>query len=134
VIKPRRRRCLCCQKLFSRDPRLRHRQKYCSEPACRAASKQSSQRRWLRKADNNEYFRGEQHVDRVQAWRAKNPGYWRKPALIGEPLQEMILAQAHDPVRKYGSLALQETRSGQIPDLREKSGLLGRPALQDSMS
>jgi hypothetical protein len=72
---------LCCQKLFSCDPRLRDRQKYCSEPACRAARKQSSQRRWLSKTDNREYFRGEQHVDRVQAWRAKNPGYWRKPAL-----------------------------------------------------
>jgi hypothetical protein len=134
VIKPRRRRCLCCQKLFSRDPRLRHRQKYCSEPACRAASKQSSQRRWLSKTDNREYFRGEQHVDRVQAWRAKNPGYWRKPALIGAPLQEMIMTQPDDRFEKSGSLALQETRSGQIPDPREKIGSLGRPALQDSMS
>jgi hypothetical protein len=133
VTKPRRRRCLCCQKLFSRDPRLRHRQKYCAEPECRAASKQSSQRRWLRKADNHDYFRGGQHVDRVQAWRAKNPGYWRKPALIGEPLQEMILAQADDLNEKYGSLALQETRPGQIPDPREKSGSLARPPLQDSM-
>jgi hypothetical protein len=134
VIKPRRRRCLCCQKLFSRDPRLRHRQKYCSEPACRSASKQSSQRRWLRKADNHEYFRGEQHVDRVQAWRAKNPGYWRKAALIDEPLQEMIMTQADDLDKKYGSLALQETRPAQIPDPREESGSLGRAPLQDSMS
>ncbi len=133
MIKTRRRRCLCCQKLFSRDPRLHQRQKYCSEPECRAASKQSSQRRWLRKPDNVEYFRGEQHVDRVQAWRAQNPGYWRKPALIGEPLQEMILAQPHDPDGKSGSLALQETRLGQVTDPREKSGSLRDFALQDSM-
>src|SRR6266404_4982119 len=101
-MKTRRRRCLCCQKLFGRDPRLRHRQKYCSEPECRAASKRSSQRRWLRKPENQEYFCGEQHVDRVQHWRAKNPGYWRKPPVIGEPLQEMILAQPDDPVGKSG--------------------------------
>jgi hypothetical protein len=133
VIKTRRRRCLCCQKLFSRDPRLRQRQKYCSEPECRAASKQSSQRRWLGKSDNVEYFRGEQHVERVQAWRAQNPGYWRKPALIGEPLQEMILAQLHDPVGKLSSLALQETRPVQATDSRERSGSLRDFALQDSM-
>jgi hypothetical protein len=133
VIKPRRRRCLCCQKLFGSDPRLRHRQKYCSAPECRAASKRSGQRRWLRKPDNQEYFRGEQHVDRVQAWRAQNPGYWRKPALIEEPLQEMILTQPDDPIEKSGSLALQETRPGQITDPREKSGSLPDFALQDSM-
>ena len=93
-------------------------------PACRTASKQSSQRRWLRKADNHEYFRGEQHVDRVQAWRAKNPGYWRKPALIGEPLQEMIMAQADDRVGKSGSLALQETRPAANPLIRGEKRLV----------
>ncbi len=87
----------------------------------------------VRKAVNREYFRGEQHVDRVQAWRTKNPGYWRKPALIVEPLQELILTQADDPVGKSGSLALQETRSGQIPNPRQKSGSLGRAPLQDGM-
>ena len=133
MIKTRRRRCLCCQKLFSRDPRLRQRQKYCSEPECRAASKQSSQRRWLGKSDNVEYFRGEQHVERVQAWRAQNPGYWRKPALIGEPLQEMILAQADDPIGKSGSLALQETSALQATDPKQKSGSLQALSLQDSM-
>jgi hypothetical protein len=134
VIKTRRRRCLCCRQLFARDPRLRHRQKYCSEPECRAASKQSSQRRWLRKPNNQEYFRGEQHVDRVQAWRVQNPGYWRKPALIGEPLQEMIMAQADDPIGKSGSLALQEMRPIQTTDPREKSDSLRASPLQDSMS
>jgi hypothetical protein len=134
VIKTRRRRCLCCLQLFARDPRLGHRQKYCSEPACRAASKQSSQRRWLRKPDNQEYFRGEQHVDRVQSWRAQNPGYWQKPALIGAPLQEMIITQPDDRVEKSGSLALQEMRPVQIPDPQEKSTSLRASPLQDSMS
>ena len=133
MIKSRRRRCLCCQKLFGSDPRLRHRQKYCSEPECRAASKRSSQRRWLRKPENHDYFRGEQHVDRVQAWRVQNPGYWRKPALIGEPLQEMIRAQPDVPVGKSGSLALQETSALQATDPKEKSGSLRALSLQDSM-
>jgi hypothetical protein len=54
--------------------------------------------------------------------------------IIGAPLQEMIMTQPDDRVGKLGSLALKEMRSGQIPDPREKSGSLGRPALQDSMS
>jgi hypothetical protein len=97
------------------------------------ASKKSSQRRWLRKPENYEYFCGEQHVDRVQAWRAQNPGYWRKGALNEEPLQEMILAQPDDPVRKSGSLALQEMSVMQAVDPSEKSGSLRVSALQDLM-
>jgi hypothetical protein len=110
-----------------------HRQKYCSEPECRVASKQWSQRRWLRKPENHEYFCGEQHVDRVQAWRAQNPGYWRKPPLNGEPLQEMIRAQPHDPNKKSGSLPLQEPRTVQAIDPMAQSGSLQGSALQDLM-
>jgi hypothetical protein len=109
------------------------RQKYSSEPKCRAASKQSSQRRWLRKPENQEYFRGEQHVERVQAWRARNPGYWRKTVLNGEPLQEMIRAQPHDLHEKSGSLPLQETRGMQGADPNGQSGSLRGTALQDLM-
>jgi len=133
VIKTRRRRCLCCQKLFGHDPRVRRRQKYCSERKCRAASKRSSQRRWLRKPENHEYFCGEQHVDRVQAWSAQNPGYWQKPVLNGEPLQEMIRAQPDDPVVKSGSLALQEMRATQATDPMGQGGSLRGSALQDVM-
>jgi hypothetical protein len=42
-----RRKCKCCLKLFRPDPRNRHHQRYCSVPACRAASKAASQARWL---------------------------------------------------------------------------------------
>ena len=38
-----RRKCKCCLKLFRPDPRNRHHQRYCSVPACRAASKAASQ-------------------------------------------------------------------------------------------
>jgi hypothetical protein len=55
-------------------------------------------------------------VDRVQAWRVENPGYWRKPPLNGEPLQEMIRAQPDDPIRKSSSLPLQEMRAMQVTD------------------
>ena len=53
-----RRICKCCLKLFRPDPRNRHHQRYCSVPACRAASKAASQARWLAVAENQGYFRG----------------------------------------------------------------------------
>jgi hypothetical protein len=74
----RRRKCLCCGELFRPDARnLRH-QRHCAKPACRTASKAASQRRWLAKVTNRDYFRGPINVARVQAWRAAHPGYWRR--------------------------------------------------------
>ncbi len=76
--KPTRHKCRCCNKFFFPDYRNIERQKFCSEPGCQQASKQSSQRRWCRKKDNRDYFRGEAAVRRVQQWRKAHPGYWRK--------------------------------------------------------
>ena len=78
---PRRCKCLHCSKFFVPAPRNRGRQKYCSDAACRWASKQPSQGRWARKAENRAYFCGPDHVLRVQEWRREHPGYWRRPAL-----------------------------------------------------
>jgi len=74
----RRRKCLCCGELFRADPRNRRHQRHCGKAACRKASKAASQRRWLAKAENRDYFQGAINVARVQAWRAAHPGYWRR--------------------------------------------------------
>ena len=63
-----RRKCRCCNQFFLPDPRANDRQRYCSEPACRHASKAASQRRWLSQNGNGDYFRGPQAVRRVQLW------------------------------------------------------------------
>ena len=90
----RRRKCRNCRELFLPDPRnLRH-QHYCSKPACRRAGKAASQRRWLSKPANRDYFRGEENVQRVRAWRAAHSGYWQR----GSPqaaiaLQDLLCAQ-----------------------------------------
>jgi hypothetical protein len=67
-MKPERHRCKClhCKEFFTPDCRNRGRQKYCSTPECRAASKRERQRRWLRKPENRDYFCGESNVKRVQ--------------------------------------------------------------------
>jgi hypothetical protein len=109
--KKRRRRCRCCQQLFRRDPRARS-QQYCSESKCRLASKKASQERWLRKPENEDYFRGSQHVGRVQAWRAQQ----ERAAIARRPLQEMILAQGIDVNEKTIELALQDSTHSQLLD------------------
>ena len=86
------RKCLCCKLFFDSDHRNRERQRYCSQPECRLASKAASQAAWLAQSDNRDYFRGPVHVARVQAWRAAHPGYGsgkrRKPV----PLQDVLVA------------------------------------------
>jgi hypothetical protein len=73
-----RRKCRCCTKFFSPDPRTADRQHYCFNSACRQASKAFSQRRWLSKDGNGDYFRGAEEVRRVQRWRQSHPGYWKR--------------------------------------------------------
>ena len=108
----RRRKCRGCGDLFRPDPRnLRH-QHYCAKSECRKASKATSQRRWLGKRDNRDYFRGAANVERVRAWRAAHPGYWRRR-------------------RVRGPTALQEECSAQPIDLHEKSPTFAEVALQD---
>lgn len=73
-----RRKCRCCNVFFTPDCHNPNRQFYCSAPDCRRASKAASQRRWLQKPANRNYFRDAQNVQRVQQWRKANPGYWKR--------------------------------------------------------
>lgn len=101
MSKQRRRKCRNCGDLFRPDPRnLRH-QRFCPKPPCRRASKARSQRRWLAKPDNQDYFRGPENVRRVQAWRSAHPGYWRHNRFA---LQEHSLTQPFENNNKSASL------------------------------
>jgi hypothetical protein len=95
--------------LFHPDARNAHHQRYCGKPACRQASKAASQRRWLAKSANRDYFRGAANVDRVRVWRAKHPGYARRgrPAAAQAPsaLQDVCARQSIEAVEKSGHLA-----------------------------
>ena len=111
-----RRKCKCCRKLFRPDPRNRRHQYYCSAPACRAASKAASQARWLAKPENQNYFRGPVHVARVQAWRSRHPGYWRKGRHADPALQDVSIAQAIGSADQTNDIAgspLQEVLAAQ---------------------
>ena len=107
--RPRRRKCLSCGELFRVDPRNRDRQKYCARDGCRKVSKGASQRRWLAKPENQNYFRGPAHLERVRAWRALHPGYWRRRGRRGGgALQEPSCAQVIEAAEDSRSLALQD--------------------------
>ena len=109
------RKCLCCKLFFDPDHRNRERQRYCSQPECRRASKAASQGAWLAQPDNRDYFRDPVHVARVQAWRATHPGYSRGKRRKPAPLQEALSTQAHDLIEESairgeaaGTAALQD--------------------------
>ena len=72
------RKCPHCEEFFLPDARNRQRQHYCAKPACRRASKAASQRRWLSRPENADYFRGPDNAARVRAWQAAHPGYGKK--------------------------------------------------------
>ena len=53
-----KRNCQHCKRVFHPDHRNVTRQRYCSKPECRHASKVDSQQRWRQKPENLDYFRG----------------------------------------------------------------------------
>ena len=81
------RRCLNCGEGFQPDPRNAHHQRYCSQAACKAASRRESQAKWLAKPENHDYHRGPTAVARVRAWRAAHPGYSRRKREKGAALE-----------------------------------------------
>jgi len=99
--------------LFLPDPRNATRQRYCSKPECRKASKASSQKRWLQKPENQNYFRGPDNVERVQHWRKTHPGYWwQKPKNKPTTLQDALsrqLAENNDNRDDFASHVLQDS-------------------------
>lgn len=111
-----RRKCRCCLKLFRPDPRNRRHQRYCSALACRAASKAASQARWLTTTENQRYFHGPVNVARVQAWRSRHPGYWRRGRVVGPALQDLSIVQPIDSLDQTADsvgLPLQEVLTAQ---------------------
>jgi len=80
--------CLHCNRLFVPDCRHRTNQKYCMKPKCRQARQAVNLERWRDDPVNKDFWRGSWNGDRVRAWRAANPGYWKRQRPGAEaPLQ-----------------------------------------------
>ena len=96
----RRRTCHHCKQLYKPNPRSRWHQRYCSQPACRQASKAASQACWRASPEGRDYFHGTANQLRVQAWRKAHPGYSRSRAQKRRALQDhcapQVLVQRDD--------------------------------------
>ena len=130
-------KCLHCRELQTCDPRNRERQRYCRKAECRKASKAASQRRWAGKAENANYFRGSDHVERVRRWRAAHPGYWHR----GKPRQQDALQETFggqsvggkEDEAKSVAVALQDVFSSQTPLMVGLISALTGHALQEDI-
>ncbi len=141
------RKCINCKTFFKPDPRAKGNQEYCSKPACRKESKRVSQHKWLNKSENKNHFCGPENVLRVQEWRARNPGYWKREksdksisADSSLPLQETIVVQVSEKQKEstlddfVHKVALQETLSFQHSVLIGLIAHLTGSTLQDDIS
>jgi len=114
--KSKKPKCAHCKQLFRPDPRNAKTQKYCSQPECRKASKVASQKKWLGKPENQDYFRGADNIRRVQQWRSHHPGYWKNSNKQQEPLQDLSAQKTmgkQDVTRQLPNYALQDLLSAQ---------------------
>jgi hypothetical protein len=110
--------CLHCKEIFRPNRHNWWHQKFCPKPECRLASKRASQRRWLSRPENQEVFRGSANVQRVKEWRAKHPGYWKRPAKATVALQDVVPLQAAEPkevAKTTSPVPLQDFVSAQDP-------------------
>ena len=134
-----KRKCFHCKTKFQPDHRNRDRQRYCSEPDCQKASKAASQKRWLKKPENRDHFKNEVHVRRVQEWRKRNPGYWRKQGALQDSLNGQHAENKEENSSKtspelQNPLALQDSLSSQTPLIIGLLSNLTGHTLQDDIA
>jgi hypothetical protein len=130
----RKRKCPSCGVFFTADHRNRRHQRHCSKPECRKAGKAASQKRWLQKPENRNYFRGPENVRRVQEWRKAQPGYSRKrrAALQDHSSGKPEVSPTVKPA--LVACALQDLLSFQPTVLVGLISHLTGPALQDDIA
>jgi len=104
------------------------RQRYCARPTCIKASRGAAQKKWLRKAENRDQFKGSENLVRVQDWRTIHPGYWRKRTRLGRYILRGKLAEV---VREF---ALQDMIDTQFLLLTGLVSHLTGVALQDEIA
>jgi hypothetical protein len=137
------RKCVHCKQFFVPDVRQRARQCYCAQPECRRESKAASQRRWLGRPENRDYFRGPDNVERVRAWRAANPSRpsrRRRPhreqeasPVVLQEMMDMQLFPVQQSTSPDGEVVLQETWKTQPPLLLGLIAHMTGSVLQEDM-
>lgn len=112
-------KCLHCIVFFIPDARNRAKQRYCCKEGCRQASKAASQRAWLSKPGNADWWKGEANVIRMQEWRRTHPGYSRRRGPRRRVALQVLLnpqpAAPQPPVAPDAAVALQDDWKQQPP-------------------
>lgn len=131
-------KCLHCGEFFRPDARNRARQRCCGKAPCRKARKAASQRAWLSKPGNADYFKGEHNVARVQAWRKAHPGYWKRCRHRRRAaLQDRLIAQpsvVQEEAAQDVCRALQDDWKSQSPVIVGLIAHLAGTALPDDIA
>jgi len=133
----RKRKCHHCGENFAPSPQSAYKQCYCGAVDCKKASVRMANKLWA--AKNPDYHKGAEAVQRVQVWRAANPGYWRPKVgrLEPAPLQEDCMAQVVDNEQESAALkyfALQDDSNSQAVVLLGLISNLTGSALQDDIA
>jgi hypothetical protein len=130
-------RCKCahCNECFIPNYRSRTRQRFCSKPECRKASRRHSQKAWLAKPENQDYFRDADHAADVRKWQQAHPGYWKNTRRYRRrTLQDACLAQvtvAEELAVTSPDRTLQDLCSMQLPLFVGLISMLTDSTLQD---
>ncbi len=132
----RQQACHHCGVGFVPKPHNHKKQHYCGATECQAVSKRVSQARWRKK--NPDHHCGPAGVQRVQEWRAKNPGYWRskKAPLEKPPLQKDCISQDVDEQSDndiFEETAFRENCISQLPIILGLMSILSGFTLQEDI-
>lgn len=138
--KIKKKKCRHCRRLFVPDHRNWKKQNYCQKGLCRKASKKASQKKWLSKPENKDYFRSSDNVERVQKWREETPEYWKRTN-HSTTLQDLLIVQ---PIENKSNIdiknaqtqthALQDLLMAQSPVIIGLISNLTGSALQDDIA
>lgn len=120
-----------CTDFFIPDARNRAKQRYCDKQGCRQESKAASQRAWLSKPANADWWKGEANVIRMQEWRRAHPGYAQRKT-GGRPrrraaLQVLLNPQpspSQAPASPDAVVSLQEVSVALQEDWKQQPALL----------
>ena len=136
----KKKKCRHCRLLFEPDHRNRKKQNYCRKTPCKKASKKASQKKWLSKPENEDYFRSSDNVKRVQTWREGIPEYWKRTRR-SIALQDLLIAQPtenKDDIKQKNAQpqkhALQDLLMAQSPVIIGLIYNLTGSALQDDIA
>lgn len=122
-----RRRCPNCGQLFRPDPRLKGKQRYCSDLNCQSHRQRRNEKAWLlRNPEVTEYKR-----EQTREWWQSHPGYSGQRRQEDQGLLERNRKQTRQRMRKLrGQKRFDKTKSilTQLADGKADRCYLGRGA------